>query len=200
MKPMTIVVLLLGLMFCAQVSLEAGQSGKTVEQRNIDRFYVDNEGALHVVFVNGNDISIPRERGRYDNNGDLLTQEGFKDIVIAQDHHRIGWLASYMVCSQSYPCTPELVVFDSAGGTRYFPAPHGVVWDWKFINSGKRIVIQYGLPHGDEIGSYLLFDSESGNKQGEWSATETPDQVTEIPDWVREFQHVPTRKYTGLDR
>jgi hypothetical protein len=190
MKPMTIAVLLLGLLFWAPVTIEAGQSGKNGEQRDIERFYVDSEGALHVVFVNGSDILIPRERGRYDNNGDLLTQEEFKNIVIAQDHQRIGWLASYMVCAQSYPCTPELVIFDSAGGTRYFPAPCGIVWDWKFINSGKRIVIHYGFPHGDEMDAYLLYDAESGNKQSEWSATEIPDRVREIPDWVREFQHI----------
>jgi hypothetical protein len=149
----------------------------------IDSCAVDSAGLLHVVLTDGRDVAVPRERGRFTSDGDTLTQEGFHSIQIDEHHRRVGWLASYMICAQSYPCTPELAIFDEAQGTTYIDPPAGIIWEWAFVGGGKRVVIHYGFPHGDEVGAYALYDAETGVKEADY----TPGQKGTRPDWAREL-------------
>jgi hypothetical protein len=156
------------------------------EATAIERFYTVNEEVLHIIFSDGRNVQINKERGRYSINEDVLTQIGFEKIQLAEDNHHIGWLASYMICAQSYPCTPELVIYHAERGIKYILPPHGVMWNWKFIDGGKQISVQYGFPHGDE-GPFALYETDSGNKLADYSAIEKT-----TPGWVQQL--LPTRK------
>jgi len=146
----------------------------------IHRFLVGDEGNLHIYFNNGKDYLISKERGRYSSGEDVLIQEGFENIQLADDGYHLGWLASYMVCAQSYPCTPELAIIDIKKDIKYIVPPNGVIWDWMFINGGKQIVIHHGFPHGDANGVFSLYDTGSGDKQAEYSSFQNS-----APIWVK---------------
>jgi hypothetical protein len=144
----------------------------------IDRFYEDAKGNLHIVFTDGKDLAVPKEKGRYE-----VAQEGFENILIAKSKRRVGWLASYMVCAQSYPCTPELAIFENGKIIQFIKPVSGVIWNWSFIRGGDRVAIQYGFPHGDEVGAFALHDAVSGKKISEYS------QIGKRkPDWVQELE------------
>ena len=182
MKP-TALVLYIGLtLLLVTIPLSADQSKgqEGIHNKAIDRFDIDPQGALQIFFIDGSDVVIPKEHGRYKNR-DVLTQEKFEDIKISGNRLLIGWLGSYMLCAQSYPCTPELVIYDPGHSERHISAPHGIIWDWAFINRDTQVVIHYGFPHGDGIGTFALFNAGSGEKIADYDASE-------IPEWVREFQ------------
>ena len=180
----TVLAMCMGLTFWTSticLSEDQSKSHKVIHNKVFDRFDINSQGLLHILLIDGSDVVIPKEQGRY-KNGDVLTQETFENIRISENRHLIGWLGSYMLCAQSYPCTPELVIFDPEGSQRHISAPGGTIWDWAFINRGAQVVIHYGFPHGDGVGAYALYDAGSGEKIGSYDATE-------IPEWVREFQN-----------
>lgn len=164
---------------------DQSKSAKEIHNKVFDRFYINPQGLLHISFTDGSEVVIPREHGRYQKQS-VLTQEAFENIRISKNRRLIGWLGSYMICAQSYPCTPELVIYDPERGQRHISPPRGIVWDWAFINRDAQVVIHYGFPHGDAAGAYALYDAVSGEKVADYDATE-------IPEWVREFQRAKNR-------
>ena len=161
-------------------------------------FNVSKEGALHIIYSDGAEVEITKERGRFAIGEQILTQETFSDIQMADDHQHIGWLADYMICAQSYPCTAELAIYQSGHKLRYFSPEYGSFWRWKFLEAGKQIVVQYGFPHGDSTGSYALYDTETGSELAKFSSTEyyaldvTKDMSCrdkqKVPDWVEQLR------------
>ena len=146
-------------------------------------FHVETEGALHIIYSDGTDVEIPKERGRFAVGEQTLTQEHFSDIQLADDHQHIGWLADYMICAQSYPCSAELVIYRSGRKLKYISPLYGVVWGWKFLGGGKQVVVQSGFPHGDETGAFALYDTETGRKIAEFSS-----KKEKAPNWVQELR------------
>ncbi len=123
-------------------------------------FSVVKGGPLHISFSDRTDIEIPLERGRFGN----LKQEAFEDVQLAEDGRHIGWLADYMICAQSYPCHAELVIYQVGKKPIYIPPPHGVIWDWQFVEGGNQVRVHSGFPHGDDTGVYTAYDAETGSE------------------------------------
>jgi hypothetical protein len=144
------------------------------------RFYVATESALHIIYSDGTDIEIPKDRGRFAVGGHVLTQESFLNVQIADDRQRIGWLADYMLCAQSYPCSVELVVYWFGHKLTYIRPPAGIVWDWWFRDGGKQAVVKFGFPHGDDTGAYALYDTKTGDEL----ATFSPSTRKKYPKWL----------------
>ncbi len=165
---------------------------------HIVSFHVSTDGSLHIVFSDGSEDEVPKERGRFAIGEQTLTQETFSDIQLADDHQHIGWLAEYMICAQSYPCAAELGVYQPGHKLKYIRPEYGIFWRWKFLEAGKQIVVQYGFPHGDSTGSYALYDTETVQELANFSATEyhVPDEPKDMsygdkkkaPDWVRQLR------------
>jgi hypothetical protein len=121
-------------------------------------------GPLRIKYSDGSEVVIPNERGRFARDDSNLTQENIDDVQLAADKQHIGWLADYMMCSQSYPCPMELVVYRLGEELRYFSAQYGVVWSWSFLNGGKQVAVRGGFPHGDEAGAEIVYDVETGRE------------------------------------
>lgn len=175
-QPLAILVLL-----SATTSGCATQSRQRVQrsQRHlICSFHVDGGEDLHVTFCNGENLAVPKENGRFD-----VAQEGFVDIQLAKDKLRIGWLAAYDVCAQSYACTPEVQVLDGTNHMVYISPLVGVVSGWTFVRGGDDVAIRYGFPHGDTLDAYALYDAASGKKLADFSTTEKKS----TPGWVRKL-------------
>jgi hypothetical protein len=149
-------------------------------------FNVENEGkgSLRIVYNNGTEVEIPKERGRFNDGDGPLTQEAFSDIQLADDHQHIGWLADYMICAQSYPCSSELVIYGSGHKLNYVSPPYGVFWYWKFLEAGKRIAVQFGFPHGEQPDAFALYDTKTGRKLAEFFTREEDDG----PNWVQQLR------------
>ena len=160
-------------------------------------FNISAVGTLHIIFSDGAEVEIPKERGRFAIGEQILTQETFSDIQLADDHQHIGWLAEYMICAQSNPCPAELGVYQPGHKLKYIRPEYGIFWRWKFLEAGKQIVVQYGFPHGDSTGSYALYDTETVHELANFSATEyhvpvEPKDMSygdkkKAPDWVHQL-------------
>jgi hypothetical protein len=129
---------------------------------HIVHYHFAAEGSLRIVYSDGTEVEIPKEKGRFN-----VAQGNFSGVEIADDGQHIGWLGEYMICARSYPCTPELAIYRSGHKLTYISPPHGVVWDWHFLKRGKQISLRYGFPNGDDTGKAKLYDSETGRDLGE---------------------------------
>ena len=125
---------------------------------------MENRGPLHISFNDGTGIDIPLEKGRFGDKSGVIRQDAFEDVTLAEDGKHIGWLADYMICSQSYPCHAELVIYQPGKKLTYIPPPHGVIWDWQFAKGGKQVVVHSGFPHGDDTGVYTVYSTETGRE------------------------------------
>jgi hypothetical protein len=148
--------------FGEQVAEEAKKKEAPVRNVHIVDFSVATGGPLHITLSDGRDIAIEPERGRFGN----LIQKAFSDVQLAEDGRHIGWLADYMICEQSYPCHAELVIYQPGNKLDYIPPQHGVIWDWKFVDGGKQVLVHSGFPHGDDTGTWTLYDTETGRGHG----------------------------------
>jgi hypothetical protein len=137
-------------------------------------------GPLHIIYGDGTDIVVPNERGDFSENDQVIPQESFSDIRLAEDSQTIGWLASYMMCAQSYACPLELIIFRSGHILHILAPSYGIFWSWNFLNGGKRVAACSGFPHGDNSGACELYDTTTGRKLAEYSGNgKSP------PSWVR---------------
>jgi len=158
------------------------QSGTPAKDAHIVRSYVVPQGLLHIVYSDETDVEIPKERGRFAVGEHTLTQDTFSDIQLADDRQHIGWLADYMIYQQNYPCTAELVIYQSGHKLKYIPPPYGIMWRWKFLEGGKQVVVLGGFPHGDDTGAYALYDTGTGRQLAKFSP-----RKKKVPKWVQQL-------------
>ncbi len=195
MKTCILLYVLISITFLPLLSAQTGQlaspSGLSspnlppARDADITSFHVDTEGVLHVIYSDKSNVEVPKEKGRFTDGEHALTQETFSDIQVADDNQHIGWLADYMICQQSYPCAAELVIFQSGHELVHISPPVSIMWKWWFHNGGKQIVAQFGFPHGDEVGAYALFDTNTGRKLAEF----LPAEETPPPKWLQQLPH-----------
>jgi len=155
--------------------------GSAATGAHIATFSVATEGSLHIVYSDGTEVEIPKERGRFAKGEQIIAQETFSNIQVADDRRHIGWLADYMMCAQSYPCSMELVIYQSAQKLQYILPPYGIMWRWRFLDGGKRVVVQGGFAHGDDTGAYVLYDTDTGRELAKFSST-----TKKAPKWVQQ--------------
>jgi hypothetical protein len=170
---------LVGLISLCSSSAQTGSKGRATEKNKRTRapainarivdFRVANGAPLHISFSDGTDIEIPLEKGRF---GDHR-QESFEDVQVAEDGKHIGWLADYMICAQSYPCHAELAIYQPGQKLKYIASPHGIIWDWQFVEGGKQVLVRSGFPHGDNTGVSTIYDTDTGHEQVNSSSKET---------------------------
>jgi hypothetical protein len=170
---------LVGLISLCSSSAQTDSQGRVTEKNNTTRapaknarivdFRVANGAPLHISFSDGADIEIPLEKGRF---GDHR-QESFEDVQVVEDGKHIGWLADYTICAQSYPCHAELVIYQPGRKLTYIPPPHGVIWDWQFVEEGRKVLVHSGFPHGDDEGVSTVHDTNTGHEQVNSSSKET---------------------------
>lgn len=172
------------------------QLAMPVKDAYIVRFYATSEGEgpktdkafgpgpLSIIYSDGTLVEIPNEKGRFGEGDQLLTQENFLDIQLADDRRHLGWLADYMICQQSYACPAELVIYQSGHKLRYISPATGIMWRWKFLKGGKQVVVQFGFPHGDDTGAYELYDTNTGRRIAKFFSS----TKKKTPPWVQQLQ------------
>lgn len=146
----------------------------------------DAEGAVEIDYSDGSHDLVPKDmRGSYEDRDPIKQDEVFSDIEISSDKRLVGWVPQYMICAQSWPCTPELVIYQHGRWPKFITPPFGIVWHWMFTSDGYAVVIHYGFPHGDADGEYGLFDLESLREDAKFTRhTDKGD----APDWAEQLQ------------
>ena len=103
------------------------------------------------------------------------SQVGCEDLTVAKDKHTVAWSMLVDNCCTSYPIAASVVLFKD--GTKVVISSPQAVWDWRFIDDGKKLAMLSGPVHGG-ASEALLFDTHSGEKLASWDGTGTP------PPWA----------------
>jgi hypothetical protein len=170
-------ILLAGVIMPLNVSAQA-QDAYIVKysavNKNIDTWAQQDitfgAGPLHIIYSDGTDVVVPNEKGSMSDGYEIHAQEDFEEIHLAKDGKTIGWLADYMMCAQSYPCSMELVIYRAGHILQKIgPDGGGIVLGWKFLKGGKEVATLTGFPHGDEMEIYDIYDTETGRNLANYS-------------------------------
>ena len=143
-------------------------------------------GPLHILYDDGNEIvkNLPPLQASTDKET-VFNDVGFSYVQLAQDHQTLGWVVDVENCCTSYPIPLRVVIFRHRRVLQTF-VPGQMVWNWMFIEGGKRVAVVSGPPHGPEIGTYCLYDVQTGKLISEEIGDETTQSLKpDAPDWAR---------------
>ena len=85
-------------------------------------------------------------------------------------------------CCTSYPIPIAVVVYRN--GRQRVISPGQMVWEWRFIDEGKRVAVLSGPVHGDATAA-SLYDAQSGRVLATWDGKGTgPNWTT---GWEQQF-------------
>jgi hypothetical protein len=153
------------LCLCSFAAAQFG-SRQPAPRAYITKFYIPDAipgttsetGPLHIVYSDGTEIvqNLPPKKASTETNI-VFNQEGFSDVQVAQDRKTIGWAETYDNCCTSYS-VPLAIVLYRAGELRCHLQSGQMVWNWMFLEGGKRVAIVWGPTHGPEISDYSLYD------------------------------------------
>jgi hypothetical protein len=140
-----------------------------VRGQSISQAFCGDDGKAHVVYTAGTTSVIHPEP----------KQVGCSYISIAEGKQTVGWAVLVKNCCESYPIAVALVVLRD-GKKTVIRSPQ-MVWEWHFIEAGRRLALLSGPTHGraDEAG---LYDAHSGKKLASWDGSDSP------PVWAKAWQ------------
>ena len=144
------------------------------QNASIARVYFGaSDGRAHVVSVAGKDTAIAPEKD----------QAGIQSAQLSEDRTTAGWLVEYPNCCTSYPVALTLVIYRSGRIVRRL-TPGWMIFDWRFLEGGKKIAMSAGTVHGMTYRSLSLYDVVTGRMEDHWDGAfeATP------PAWARELK------------
>jgi hypothetical protein len=105
-------------------------------------------------------------------------QVSFGAPLISPDGGAVGWLAFYPNCCTSYPIPLKLFIL-RAGRKATVIEPGLPIWQWRFHEDGRRVVLRMETVHGG-LGKRLeLRDARTGRLVEAWEPGSDP-----VPAWV----------------
>ena len=144
-------------------------------------------GPLHILYSDGTEIvqSLPPLKPSTDKDI-VLNAVGFSGVELAQDRQTLGWTIN--VESTQYSIPMSVVIFQHKQVLHTF-AQGQMVWNWMFVEGGKRVAVVFGPTHGPEIGDYQLYDVKTGKLVSEvWGDADTQSLKTDAPDWAKRLE------------
>ena len=160
-------------LFLLFLLLVMGQ-GESMTTRTIDSVYVDPADQVHLVYSNGQDVQMPKEKD----------QVSTQTPVIAPDHETVGWAVETPNCCTSYPIPTTLVIYRS-GRVMQRINDGMMVYKWQFLARGRQVAVSSGTVHGMEIIHLTLYDSRTGKQLKTWNGED--DEVP--PTWGAQIAH-----------
>src|SRR3954465_6233451 len=132
---------------------------------------IDTMGHVHVVTSKGREIHPPRDSG----------QVGADRIAISPDSTAVGWLALYTNCCTTYPVPLKLVLL-VAGKRRTIAGGELPIWEWKFTEDTRYVVIRQAPVHGDAPQHFELRDVKTGRRVDSYDSGSNRKRA---PPWIR---------------
>jgi hypothetical protein len=128
------------------------------------RVYIGADGLAHVVDSTGADVGMPKERG----------QAAVSRAKLAADEQTAGWLIEQENCSTSYPIAASLAIY-RAGKKRLLLRDRWMIYDWCFVESGKRVAMSTATVHGMTSRHLLLYATTSAHRLRKWNGAMDAD-------------------------
>jgi len=170
----------------------------------IVKYYVDEApprsdyetGSLHITYSDKTEVVEklpPKQESTADNV--VFNEAGITDPKLADDKRTIAWTENFENCCTSYSIPLVLAVYRS--GKNILEIQQGqMVWNWMFVDGGKRVAAVWGPVHGSDIGDYQLYDTETGRMIDEVigdKETEAKDGTlhglgADAPAWAKKLE------------
>lgn len=119
-------------------------------------------GSLHIIYSDKTEVIEklpPKQKSTADNV--VYDEVGITDLKLSEDRRTIAWTENFANGGTSYSIPMVLAIYRS--GKNLVEIQQGqMVWNWMFVDSGKRIATVWGPVHGSDIGDYQLYDTETG--------------------------------------
>ena len=132
---------------------------------------IDTTGRVMIVTSKGHAIRPPRDSG----------QVGADHIAISPDSTAVGWLALYPNCCTTYPVPLKLVLL-VAGKRRTIGSGGLPIWEWKFTEDTRYVVIRQAPVHGDAPQHFELRDVKTGRQVDSY---DSGSKRKRAPPWIR---------------
>lgn len=153
-----------------KVSVRRMEGNVPAKDAYIVKYYVDKAapesdyetGSLHVVYSDQTEVieKLPAKQKSTDNSV-VLNEEGITEPRMDEDKRTIAWTEQFDNSGTSYSIPLVLAVYRS--GKNIVEIEQGqMVWNWRFLDGGKRIAAVWGPVHSSDIGDYQLYDTETG--------------------------------------
>jgi hypothetical protein len=128
-------------------------------------------GTLYIIQLDGKNVQQPKEKD----------QVRYSSPLISGDQQTVGWLVDSDFCCTSYPISLMLVVYRQGKPLRRFTGDGRAIFDWKFVDRGRRVAFYQDFLHGTPGQHYELRDVETGRLIEKWNGELTP----KAPRWTR---------------
>lgn len=92
---------------------------------------------------------------------------GFQSPRISPDGRTAVWLTKYPNCCTSYPIPRALVAYRD-GKVIWQYQLELMIYEWRFANGGKKIVLSAGTVHFVQSTHMTLLDTQTGRVLQEW--------------------------------
>ena len=106
-------------------------------QSAIVRVFADQNKQVHVVYKNGQDVTVPGERD----------QVGIDSVKISKDGQTAGWLVLYTDPDSSTPFPGILVLLRDGRIAQRFDTEQ-TFWSWSFYADATQVAYHVGPTHG----------------------------------------------------
>jgi hypothetical protein len=154
------------------LSLVAISAGVAQKEQRYSSLQVDAKGQLHIFTDSGREIVPAR----------IKSQVSFGKPAISPDHLMVGWTVEYddsdAIGVPYDPIAGDLVLFRNGQVVHRFHAEQ-LLWDWKFVEGGRRVAYTDGPLHGNPT-QCVLRDVQSGRLIKRWFF----DEKAELPAWA----------------
>lgn len=134
----------------------------------------EKKGSIYAVYDDGKSVKISK-KGK------------FKSPKLAADKRTIGYLNSSRMGPKdglaiSYTIDASSILYIYKDGKvliEVSPDSRPFIWEWKFHNDGKQVVLKTGHTHG--LSNYELYDIEKNKLIEEFAEKEN----AKMPDWAQ---------------
>lgn len=137
--------------------------------QNVSRAYCGKDGKAHVVYQDHAERTLSVEP----------RQVGCERIAIAADGRTVGWSVLVENNGTSYPIAISVVLYRDNQQTVISPAQ--AVWEWRFIDGGKRVAVLSVPVHGGAREA-KLHDAHGGKVLATWEGKGT------APEWAKGWE------------
>ncbi len=125
--------------------------------RVVDRVYADQAGRVHLVYRDGEDVAVSKEKN----------QVSIESPIVAADHDTVGWPVETPNCCTSYPIPTTLVTYRS-GRVIQRINDGMMIYKWQFLGRGQHVAVSSGTVHGMNGIHLSLYDSRTGKRLKTW--------------------------------
>lgn len=171
--------------------------GFHIDEADSDSGY--ETGPLHIQYTDGCHIvqELPAKRESTAAEA-VYNQEGFANVQLAADQQTLGWLELIDNCCTSY-AVPQALVFFRGGKVLHAVTPGQMIYNWAFLDGGKRAGLICGTVHGKAVNAYQLYDVRSGKMLAETHDDPTTEKLpANAPAWTKELARLVEEQHKKL--